>query len=125
MSTDEPTATEAKPDMAASNAEAPLSKRALKRRKKREEWLASKADRRAREKRRRKEKLAEKIKEGRHELSYHASRKKLKEKKMSESRCQIGVVLDMTFDHLMHQRDLGKCCKQLLHCYRYLLLFLF
>ncbi len=32
--------------------------------------------------------------------------------------CQVGVVIDFSFDDYMHQRDLGKCCKQLLHCYR-------
>ena len=26
---------------------------------------------------------------------------------MSESECKIGVIFDMQFDHLMHQRDLG------------------
>ena len=26
---------------------------------------------------------------------------------MSKSECKIGVIFDMQFDHLMHQRDLG------------------
>ena len=36
---------------------------------------------------------------------------------MSESACKITIVIDMGFEHLMNQRDLGKCLKQLLHCY--------
>ena len=36
---------------------------------------------------------------------------------MNDSQCRVGVVVDFGFGHLMHQRDLGKCCKQLLHCY--------
>ena len=36
---------------------------------------------------------------------------------MSESPCKITVVIDMGFEDLMNQRDLGKCLKQLLHCY--------
>ena len=36
---------------------------------------------------------------------------------MSESLCKITVVIDMAFENLMNQKDLGKCLKQLLHCY--------
>ena len=36
---------------------------------------------------------------------------------MSDSSCKITVVIDMGFENLMNQRDLGKCLKQLMHCY--------
>ena len=44
-------------------------------------------------------------------------RKRLKQRKMTDSLCKVTVVIDMGFEHLMNQRDLGKCLKQLLHCY--------
>ena len=93
------------------------SKRALKRERKRAEWLATKSERRAKEKEKRRLKRERKTRENDYEMSYSASRKRLKEVTMASSACKVGVVVDMSFDHLMHQRDLGKCCKQLLHCY--------
>jgi hypothetical protein len=36
---------------------------------------------------------------------------------MDQSGCKVTVVLDMSFDDLMSDRDLGKCLKQLMHCY--------
>ena len=36
---------------------------------------------------------------------------------MSESSCKVKIVIDMSFENLMNQRDLGKCLKQLMHCY--------
>ena len=93
------------------------SKRALKKERKRAEWLANKGERRAKEREKRRLKRERKTRENDYELSYSASRKRLKEATMAASACRVGVVVDMSFDHLMHQRDLGKCCKQLLHCY--------
>ncbi|XP_023348981.1 tRNA methyltransferase 10 homolog A, partial [Eurytemora carolleeae] len=51
--------------------------------------------------------------------SRSSARKRIKKEQvpMSESECKIGVIFDMQFDHLMHQRDLGKCIKQILRCY--------
>ena len=51
------------------------------------------------------------------EQTFSEHRKRLKQKKMSESLCKINVVIDMSFESLMNQKDLGKCLKQLLHCY--------
>ena len=93
------------------------SKRALKKEKKRAEWLANKTERRKKEREKRKLKRERKTRENDYEMSYSASRKRLKEVTMASSACRVGVVVDMSFGHLMHQRDLGKCCKQLLHCY--------
>lgn len=115
-STNEVADATAKPSEEPSQVEA-KSKRALKREKKRAEWLANRTERRVKEKEKRKLKRERKTRENDYELSYSASRKRLKEVTMASSACRVGVVVDMSFDHLMHQRDLGKCCKQLLHCY--------
>ena len=81
--------------------------------------LETKAERRKAEREKRKRKRAEKREaNGVVEESYSASRKKLKRNKMAESECRVGVVFDMSFAHLMQQKDLGKACKQLLRCYR-------
>ena len=82
--------------------------------------LETKAERRKAEREKRKRKRAEKREAngGVVEESYSASRKKLKRNKMAESECRVGVVFDMSFAHLMQQKDLGKACKQLLRCYR-------
>ncbi len=50
--------------------------------------------------------------------SIRGARKRLKESTMAASACRVGVVVDFSFEEYMHQRDLGKCTKQLLHCYR-------
>ncbi|TRY67560.1 hypothetical protein TCAL_02301 [Tigriopus californicus] len=103
-----------------SSTAAPLSKRAQKKILKREKWLAERPQRRAEEKAKRKAKLEARKRDNpdsRDDVTYSQSRKKLKEIKMADSSCRVGVVVDMSFGHLMHQRDLGKCCKQLLHCY--------
>ena len=49
--------------------------------------------------------------------TYIEHRKRLKERKMVDSLCKVTVVVDMQFEALMNQRDLGKCLKQLMHCY--------
>eukprot|EP00088_Acartia_fossae_P022775 TRINITY_DN23897_c0_g1_i12.p1 TRINITY_DN23897_c0_g1~~TRINITY_DN23897_c0_g1_i12.p1 ORF type:complete len:319 (-),score=64.76 TRINITY_DN23897_c0_g1_i12:163-1119(-) len=97
-----------------------LSKRQMKKAEKRRLWLETKSERRKEEKERRKRKM-ERIKEerGGFQESRSASRKRLKREqvKLSESACKVGVVFDMQFGELMHQRDLGKCIKQILRCY--------
>uniref|UniRef100_A0A1B6D029 tRNA (guanine(9)-N(1))-methyltransferase n=1 Tax=Clastoptera arizonana TaxID=38151 RepID=A0A1B6D029_9HEMI len=45
------------------------------------------------------------------------SRKMLKLSTMATSSCKLRVVIDFSFDHLMNNRDLCKCLKQLNHCY--------
>lgn len=97
--------------------ENPQSKRALKRLRKREEWLQTKGERRKVEKEKRKRKLEKLRESGVHVESLSKSRKKLKDHTMEGSACKVGVIIDMSFDDLMNQKDLGKCCKQLMHCY--------
>ena len=94
-----------------------LSKRAKKKILKRQQWLDSKQERRAKEKEKRKRKMEERRKEGGFEESRSESRKKLKQSKMCESQCRVGVVFDLQFEALMSQRDLGKTLKQIMKCY--------
>ena len=95
-----------------------LSKRALKKLKKRQEWLDSKAERRQKEKEKRRLKMAARKLNKDYEESRTASRKSLKDVKMTDSSCRVCVVFDMQFSHLMTERDLGKCLKQVTRCYR-------
>ena len=96
-----------------------LSKRALKKLKKRQEWLDNKHERRKKEKEKRKLKMAAKKLEKDYEETRTASRKSLKHVKMSESECKVSVVFDMQFRDLMTEKDLGKCLKQVIRCYSY------
>ena len=95
-----------------------LSKRALKKLKKRQEWLDSKPERRKKEKEKRRLKMATRKENKGYDESRTASRKSLKEVKMSQSSCLVRVVFDMQFGELMTDRDLGKCLKQVTRCYR-------
>lgn len=102
-----------------SNENAAMSKRALKKLKKRQEWLDNKHERRKKEKEKRKLKMAEKMLSKDFTETRTASRKALKHVKMSESECKVSIVFDMQFSHLMSDRDLGKCLKQIIRCYSY------
>lgn len=97
--------------------EAGLSKRARKKLLKRQQWLDTKHERRAKEREKRKVKMAalKLVKE--FDETRVSSRKSLKHSKMSDSSCKVGVVFDMQFGDLMTQRDLGKCIKQIMKCY--------
>jgi len=96
-----------------------LSKRAKKKLLKRQQWLDSKHERRAKEKEKRKLKMAALKLVKDFDESRTNSRKSLKHNKMSDSSCKVGVVFDMQFGDLMTQRDLGKCLKQIMKCYSY------
>ena len=97
---------------------APMSKRQLKKQKKREEYLATRAERRKEEKLKRKVKMERMKKEKDFDCSYYSARKRLKkDKTMAGSDSKVHVVLDLAFEDKMNQKDLGKCCKQVLHCY--------
>ena len=96
-----------------------LSKRAKKKLLKRQQWLDTKQERRAKEKEKRKKKMEALKNLKSFDVSRSTSRKILKQKKMSESNCKVGVVFDMQFSDLMTQRDLGKCLKQIMKCYSF------
>jgi len=103
--------------LAEDNVEPTLSKRAQKKLLKRQQWLDTKHERRAKEKEKRKRKMEERRKEGGFEESRTASRKALKHNTMATSTCKVGVVFDLQFEALMNQRDLGKTLKQVMKCY--------
>ncbi|PSN38365.1 tRNA methyltransferase 10 A [Blattella germanica] len=91
-----------------------LSKRQQRKLRKKEKWLANKPLKRAKEK----EKLKQKKLNARlNNVKLGPSRKELKHAKMSESSCKVHVVVDLSFDDLMNNKEMGKCIKQLHRCY--------
>jgi len=96
-----------------------MSKRAKKKLLKRQQWLDTKHERRAKEREKRKLKMAALKLAKDFDESRTSSRKSLKHNKMSDSSCKVGVVFDMQFGDLMTQRDLGKCLKQIMKCYSF------
>ncbi|CAH2001671.1 unnamed protein product [Acanthoscelides obtectus] len=52
-----------------------------------------------------------------HNIDLGPSRKKLKEAKMKVSPCKTGVVVDLSFDDLMIDKDMAKTIKQILRVY--------
>jgi len=96
-----------------------LSKRAQKKLAKRQQWLDSKQERRAKEREKRKARMATRRAETDYQQTRTESRKSLKRAKMTDSDCKVSVVFDMQFGDLMHDRDLGKCLKQIARCYSY------
>lgn len=97
-----------------SDANRNLSKRQLKKVKKREKWLERKNEIRSREreKAKRKRALART-----NNVDIGPSRKALKRCTMAGSSCRIGITIDLSFDHLMIDKDIAKLTKQILRCY--------
>ncbi|XP_046389883.1 tRNA methyltransferase 10 homolog A [Ischnura elegans] len=91
-----------------------LSKKQRKRLLRREKWLEVRKLKRAKEKQRLKEK--KKIAQE-NNVTLGPSRKKLKCNKMSGSKCKVRVVIDLSFNDIMNDKDIGKCVKQIHHCY--------
>jgi len=75
----------------------------MKRLLKKERWEVSKKLKRQKERLKRKTRAV--------------SRKVLKSHTMESSTCKVGVVIDLSFDDLMIEKDIGKCCKQIQRCY--------
>lgn len=91
-----------------------LTKRQMKKYQKVLKWQSIKKEKRA------KERL--KTKKRKHEAKQNnidlgPSRKQLKRSKMENSLCKIGVAIDLSFDHLMIDKDMGKVIKQILRVY--------
>lgn len=91
-----------------------LSKRQLKRVKRREMWLEHKSEKRLQERAKAKEKRAY---ARANNLSLGPSRKFLKQSTMAASPCKLTVTIDLSFDHLMIDKDIAKLTKQILRCY--------
>lgn len=91
-----------------------LTKRQMKKYQKVLKWQSIKKEKRA------KDRL--KTKKRKHEAKQNnvdlgPSRKQLKRAKMENSPCKIGVAIDLSFDHLMIDKDMGKVIKQILRVY--------
>ncbi|CAB4061942.1 TRMT10 [Lepeophtheirus salmonis] len=100
----------ARPTNSCTDPNAPLSKRARKRLQKRLNYLESRKERKKIRK--------EKIKSG--ELRPPKNSRKLVKKtgtQVKDSKCKIGIILDMSWEHLMNQKDLGKSLKQIMRVY--------
>lgn len=106
-----------------SDSNSTLSKRALKRLKKKEIWDAKKGQRRAAERERRKKRAAEDRKkraedpEGAPTETFNQFRKRLKKNLMSTSACEVSVVIDCNWEHLMEMKDVQKLAKQIQYAY--------
>ncbi|XP_076671155.1 tRNA (guanine(9)-N(1))-methyltransferase Trmt10A isoform X2 [Andrena cerasifolii] len=93
---------------------ASLSKRQMKRVQRRAKWLEGKVERRMRER----EKVRQKRAFARaNNIDLGPSRKALKKSTMADSDCKVGVTIDLSFDDLMIDKDIGKLSKQILRCY--------
>lgn len=93
---------------------AQMSKRQLKKLKKKEFWLATKVERRHKEKEKARLKRKAKIEAG---IDLGPSRKLLKSITMSSSNCKQRLVIDMSYDENMNERDQCKAVKQIHRCY--------
>ncbi|KAK0073846.1 hypothetical protein PV326_013011 [Microctonus aethiopoides] len=97
-----------------SNNTSTLSKRQLKKIKKKEKWLSKKAEKRQKERLKTKEKRAlARI----NNIDLGPSRKSLKKRTMENSGCKITITIDMSFDDVMIVKDRAKLIKQILRCY--------
>ncbi|KAF5281469.1 hypothetical protein FQR65_LT14677 [Abscondita terminalis] len=91
-----------------------LTKSQMKKYKRMQQWQAIKKDKRAKEKlRTKKKKITAKLMN----IEIGPSRKQLKNSKMVNSACKIGIVIDLSFDELMINKDMGKVIKQILRVY--------
>ncbi|KZC13008.1 RNA (guanine-9-)-methyltransferase domain-containing protein 2 [Dufourea novaeangliae] len=91
-----------------------MSKRQLKKIKKKEKWLERKGEKRLKEREKAKQKRAY---ARAHNIDLGPSRKALKKSTMADSNCKVGVTIDMSFDDLMIDKDVAKLTKQILRCY--------
>ncbi|XP_059140442.1 tRNA methyltransferase 10 homolog A-like [Physella acuta] len=90
------------------------SKNQLKKQRKREKWLAIKKEKRHEAKQKRKRRLAELREKGE---DIGPNRKRLKSNTMKNSSCKIRVVIDLSFDDHMTEKDVNSLTCQLQHSY--------
>ncbi|GJQ78995.1 hypothetical protein Trydic_g156 [Trypoxylus dichotomus] len=91
-----------------------LTKRQLKKYKRLLKWNESKKEKRVKErlKAKKKKRLAKE-----NNIDLGPSRKQLKRCRMDNSPCKTTVVIDLSFDDLMIDKDMGKVIKQILRIY--------
>ncbi|RUS85572.1 hypothetical protein EGW08_006655 [Elysia chlorotica] len=99
---------------ASSDVDPPMSKNQLKKLKKREKWLSIKQEKRRNAKLKRKHRLAE-MRENGEDIG--PTRKSLKLKTMKNSACKIRVVVDLSLDEYMGEKDVNSLTCQLQHSY--------
>lgn len=91
-----------------------LTKRQMKKYQKVLKWETTKKEKRAKERlKAKKRKIEAKL----NNIDLGPSRKQLKRCKMENSLCKTGVVIDLSFDDLMIDKDMGKVVKQILRVY--------
>ncbi|KFB40109.1 AGAP000324-PA-like protein [Anopheles sinensis] len=103
-------------DVEQEQSEASLSKRQRKKLLKMEKWEASKKEKRRKEKEKRKAKRVEAIQLGL-PVRTGPSRKELKRREIVYEPESPEVVVDLSFDTIMIDKDVAKCVKQLLRVY--------
>lgn len=92
----------------------PFTKNQMRKWLKKVKWVNRKTDKRAKEK----ERAKERRKEARAcNFDLGPSRKALKKMRLERHKKSIGVVIDLSFDHLMIEKDRFKVIKQILRCY--------
>ncbi|BFZ02913.1 hypothetical protein BsWGS_05952 [Bradybaena similaris] len=99
---------------ASSHPEPTMSKNQMKKQRKRERWLVIKQERRRHIKENRKRRLAEMREKGE---DLGPTRKSLKSNTMKNSSCKIRVVLDLSLDEYMAEKDVNSLSSQLQHSY--------
>uniref|UniRef100_A0A182RM47 tRNA (guanine(9)-N(1))-methyltransferase n=1 Tax=Anopheles funestus TaxID=62324 RepID=A0A182RM47_ANOFN len=95
---------------------AELSKRQRKKLLKLENWEKRKKEKRLKEKEKMKAKRMEAVQQGL-PVRNGPSRKELKRRKISYTDASIEIVVDLSFDQMMIDKDVAKCVKQLLRIY--------
>ncbi|XP_058817703.1 tRNA methyltransferase 10 homolog A [Topomyia yanbarensis] len=96
--------------------EGPMSKRQRKKLLKLQQWEVKKKDKRLKEKEKMKQRKLEAIETGQ-PIRNGPSRKELKRNKVDYSKSDITIVVDLSFDGMMIDKDVAKCVKQLLRIY--------
>ncbi|XP_065085450.1 tRNA methyltransferase 10 homolog A [Ochlerotatus camptorhynchus] len=94
----------------------PMSKRQRKKLLKVQQWEVKKKEKRLKEKEKNKQRKLEAIKAGLPTRN-GPSRKELKRNKIDYTKSDITVVVDLSFDGMMIDKDVAKCVKQLLRIY--------
>ncbi|XP_041977632.1 tRNA methyltransferase 10 homolog A [Aricia agestis] len=92
----------------------PFTKNQMRRWLKKVRWENRKADKRAKEKARAKERRRKAKEEN---IDLGPNRKALKKMKLEKVARNIGIIIDLSFDHLMIEKDRYKVIKQILRCY--------
>ncbi|XP_053699170.1 tRNA methyltransferase 10 homolog A [Sabethes cyaneus] len=94
----------------------PMSKRQRKKLLKLEQWEIKKKEKRLKEKEKMRQRKLEAIRSGLPARN-GPSRKELKRNKVDYSKSDITIVVDLSFDGMMIDKDVAKCVKQLLRIY--------